>query len=281
MVSTNEKYFGFKPPGLIPELFAPNLIGVQHQEHSAPTFSLDGTEIYWSRYFNSDSEHPQTIVMMKYVENNWSPPEVAPFSGKYYEGSPIFSYNEDLLYFYSMRPHLDRNLNYNNLWAVSRSSSSWGEPYKLPFPISTEKFQVTPTISQDDTLYYTTYDQKAPMNMIFMFSRKEGNTWTKPQILSSHLNVKYLDWLPCIARDNSFFIFSSIRDDSETCNLYLSNRRKDGTWGIPQRLNNQINTTASERFPGLTRDGKYLFFIRDSQIYWVSTEILTPYLEIF
>jgi len=279
MAASNEKYFGFNPPGLIPERFAPKLIGTQHHEHSAPTFSLDGTEIYWSRYFKSDDENPQTIMMTKFVENKWISPIIAPFSGKYHDGGPIFSYNKDLLYFYSMRPHFDRNVNYNNLWAVSRSNSTWGVPYKLPFPINTDKFQVTPTISQDDTLYYTTYNEKASKNMIFMFSKKNGEMWTKPQILSANFNVQYQDWLPCIAGDGSFFIFSSLRGDNEGFNLYLSNRKKDGTWGIPQFLKNQINTSASERFPGLTRDGKFLFFIRDSQIYWVSTEILKPYLD--
>jgi len=279
MASINKKYFGFNPPGLTPELFAPKLIGTQHHEHSAPAFSLDGTEIYWSRYFKSDKELPQTIVMMKFVENNWSSPKIASFSGKYHDGGPIFSYNKDLLYFYSMRPNLDRHVNYNNLWAVLRSSSTWGVPYKLPFPINTEKFQVTPTISQDDTLYYTTYNEEASRKMIFMFSKKKGDIWTKPLILSPNFNVRYQDWLPCVARDKTFFIFSSLREGSEVFNLYLSNRKKDGKWGIPQRLNNQINTAASERFPGLTRDGKFLFFIRDSRIYWVSTEILKPYLD--
>jgi hypothetical protein len=278
MIFTDKNYYGFKPPGLIPELFAPELIGAEHHEHSAPTFSLDGTEIYWARHFLSGGERPQTIVMMKFVENNWNSPEIAPFSGKYHDGCPIFSYNEDLIYFYSMRPHLDRDLNYWNLWVIPRSNSTWNKPYKLPFPINTEKFQVTPTISQDDTLYYTSYNEKAPRNMIFMFSKKKGDTWTKPRILSPNFNVHYQDWLPCIAPDNSFLIFSSLREDSEGFNLYLSNHNKDGTWEIPQLLKGHINTEASERFPGLTRDGKFLFFIRDSQIYWVSTEVLKPYL---
>ena len=106
MVSENKNYFGFNPPSLNPELFAPKLIGTQHHEHSAPTFSLDGTEIYWSRYFKSDEERPQTIVMMKFERNSWSSPIIAPFSGKHHDGGPIFSYDEDLLYFYSMPSHL-------------------------------------------------------------------------------------------------------------------------------------------------------------------------------
>ncbi|MFW9826204.1 MAG: hypothetical protein ACFFEY_01125 [Candidatus Thorarchaeota archaeon] len=279
MTAKDNKYYGFNPPGLIPELFAPKIIGAEHHEHSVPTFSLDGTELYWSRQYISDIERPQTIMMMKFVENKWSSPEIAPFSGEYHDGGPIFSFNEDLIYFYSMRPHLDRDVNYNNLWAISRSNSTWGVPYKLPFPINTEKFQVTPTISQDDTLYYTSYNEKASRNMIFMFSKKKGNIWTKPQILSPNFNIRYQDWLPSIAPDNSFLIFSSLREPSEVFNLYLSKCKEDGTWGIPQCLSDQINTAASERFPGLTRDGKFLFFIRESQIYWVSSDILKPYLD--
>jgi hypothetical protein len=112
-----------------------------------------------------------------------------------------------------------------------------------------------------------------------MFSTRKGKIWTEPQILSPNFNVRYQDWLPCIAGDNSYIIFSSLRGDGEGFNLYLSKRNKNGTWGTPQFLNKPINTLTSERFPGLTRDGKFLFFIRDSRIYWVSAEILKPYLD--
>jgi hypothetical protein len=83
MTSIDKKHYFFNPLGLVPELFAPKLIGTQHHEHSAPIFSLDGTEIYWSRFFRSDQELPQTIVMMKFFKNNWSSPEILPFSGEF------------------------------------------------------------------------------------------------------------------------------------------------------------------------------------------------------
>ena len=37
---TKDAYFGLKPPGLIPEVFAPSIIN--HMAHSSPTFAPDG-----------------------------------------------------------------------------------------------------------------------------------------------------------------------------------------------------------------------------------------------
>jgi len=55
-------YNGFMAPGLIPEIFAPRLVNTQHHEHSAPTFTLDGTTCFWSRWWRSDEDQLQTVM---------------------------------------------------------------------------------------------------------------------------------------------------------------------------------------------------------------------------
>jgi hypothetical protein len=63
----------------------------------------------------------------------------------------------------------------------------------------------------------------------------------------------------------------------------ISFRQTDGSWGLPVRLGGAVNTSAFERFPSLTRDGKYLFFIRSlgqqfigdqAHFYWVDARVL-------
>ncbi len=276
MENSNREYFGFNPPGLIPQLFAPNLLGTQYHEHSAPSFSLDGTEIYWSQQFPEKNNHPQTIMVMKYFDQHWHAPEIAPFSGTYHEGGPVFSFHHDVLYFYSMRPNRDRNLHYNNIWKVKRTSSGWGVPEKLPSLINTDHFQVTPSIARDGTFIYQSFDEDYVNSMVFMYTQERNGVWAKPRKLSPHFNIQSQEWLPCIAPDASYFLYSSLREGNDFFDLYMSKRMPDLSWGNPYRLSDKINTEASERFPGITRDGKFLFFIRNSQIYWVSTKILGP-----
>jgi hypothetical protein len=44
-------YLGQKPPGMTPELFAPGLIAGIEEHQNCLTFSPDGKEIYWGRYY--------------------------------------------------------------------------------------------------------------------------------------------------------------------------------------------------------------------------------------
>jgi 7,8-dihydropterin-6-yl-methyl-4-(beta-D-ribofuranosyl)aminobenzene 5'-phosphate synthase len=41
-------YLGQEPPGATPKAFAPGVISTSNLEHSAPAFSPDGREVYWS-----------------------------------------------------------------------------------------------------------------------------------------------------------------------------------------------------------------------------------------
>ncbi len=60
----------------------------------------------------------------------------------------------------------------------------------------------------------------------------------------------------------------------------------EGSWGMPVRLGGAVNTEAFERFPSLSRDGKFLFFIRSigqqfvgdqAHFYWVDAGILDDF----
>jgi hypothetical protein len=67
--TTNDKpafqsqYFGQKPPGMGPEIFAPNIISGNYNLHGFPTFSPDGKEIYWPVI-------PPQIMYMKSLVSN-------------------------------------------------------------------------------------------------------------------------------------------------------------------------------------------------------------------
>ena len=90
-------YLGQKPPGKIPEIFAPGVITTEYHEHSSPAFSLDGSEVYWSVFINFYG--PQVILTMWEKDGLWTHPEVASFSGQYTDGNPCFSPDGKKLFF--------------------------------------------------------------------------------------------------------------------------------------------------------------------------------------
>jgi hypothetical protein len=83
-------------------LFAPGNITTEYHEHSSPVFSPDGSEVYWSVFFNFWG--PQVIMTMRMENGRWTQPEVAPFSGQYSDGNPCFLEDGKRIFFESRRP---------------------------------------------------------------------------------------------------------------------------------------------------------------------------------
>jgi hypothetical protein len=83
---------------------------------------------------------------------------------------------------------------------------------------------------------------------------------------------------PCIAPDEGYLLFSS--DRTGAGDIYLSRRLADGRWTEPVSLGEPVNSPRDETFPGLSPDGKYLFFARDTpgrkhDVYWVDAATLS------
>ena len=100
-------------------------------------------------------------------------------------------------------------------------------------------------------------------------------SYQKSEILGPPFNVDTHDWLPYIAKDESFIIFSgNSKDNPNRFDLYISFRDASGKWGERINLGPKINTEGAERFPGISLNGKIFFFVRDSEIYWYSSALI-------
>ena len=80
--------------------------------------------------------------------------------------------------------------------------------------------------------------------------------------LGSNINTPgYENW-PFIAPDESYLLFES--DEGKIC---MSFRGKDNTWSAPISMEKELGTLRSQdRFPLLSFDGKYLFFVSSRRI---------------
>ncbi len=274
--STESIYLGQRPPGLTPLKFAPGTVSTENHEHSSLAISPDGTEIYWSLWRRPDEGLPQVIVYIRRESGQWSSPQPAPFSGKYNDGGPIFSPDGQRLYFYSKRPSPRTDEPENlDIWCVEKDGMGWSEPKNLGDPINTEKLEAMPSIASDGSLYFVKSHEGVAGGMGIYCAEYVDGDYQQPQALDTKINSTYHDWTPYIAPNQSYLLFSSNRPDGlRNFDLYVTFRKADGNWTEPQNLGKEINTEDEERFPGVSPDGKYLFFTRGPDIYWVSSMVI-------
>ena len=76
-----------------------------------------------------------------------------------------------------------------------------------------------------------------------------------------------------IAEDESYIIFSSIRDDGfGKRDLYVSFNNGMGEWTEPVNMGDQINTGAEDLSATISADGKFLFYNRGFSPYWIKLD---------
>jgi Tol biopolymer transport system component len=133
-------------------------------------------------------------------------------------------------------------------------------------------------VTRTGTLYFIGHAPGGMRNDFGIYrSELVNGEYAKPQLLPRSINLPpALNWAPFIAPDESYLLFSSNRTGSldDYGDLYISRRLADGNWTDPVSLGEPVNTPRQEVFPGLSPDGKYLFFARDTpgrgnDIYWV------------
>ncbi|MFC1724437.1 hypothetical protein ACFL4T_02340 [candidate division KSB1 bacterium] len=285
-------YLGQKPPGMIPEIFAPGIVSSEHQEHSSLSISPDGKEMWWSRWRlpHDLDKFPQVIMFIKVENGRWSQPRVAPFSGKYRDGGPAFSPNGNKIFFYSRRPLEKKTdeMHDNDIWFVERNEDSWSKPMNLGSTVNSPFVDATPSLAANGNLYFTSnrnqYDDPIGNNDIFVSEYRNDN-YTEPKVLNSAINTSYArESFPFIAPDESYIIFSrdSRRFDTEgnviegDRKLMISFRDENGEWQDAMDMGTDF---AKTRFPFVSPDGKYLFFTKYTQgghedFYWIDAKII-------
>lgn len=257
-------YLGQKMPGEIPEFFAPGILTTRYHEHSAPAISPDGEWIFWSAFLAPlQSGAPQVILYSRVKNGKWTLPEVAPFSGQYSDGGPCFSTDGQKIFFSSSRPINGKGEPKDlDIWFVQKTQEGWSEPINLGFPVNSEKDESQPSITQDGNLYFISEHPDYEYNLCISRASLKNDRYESPVRLEEPINIKGLySWCPCISPDERFLLFTSERDDCLGFgDIYISFRRTDDSWTEPKNLAGPVCSKNDDRFPGLSPDGKVLFF---------------------
>lgn len=262
MVKIKGPYLGQKPPGMTPEIFAPGIVSTGLHDDHGPVFSKDGTEMY-----GRIAGKPFSIVyVIKSIDGGWLKPETAPFSGKYEIVDFAFSSDGKRLYFSSDAP-LDGEgePKDTDIWYVDRVDGGWSQPVNIGKPLDTDNDDYIGSVTSDNTLYYTV--RKAESGRLTLFEnyscRFENDRLTEPRKLDYPFNSQFLQTAPVFSPDETYAVMA-IRGREDSFgqeDLYVTFKKRDGSWTEPQNLGRGVNSNRTDWFPSFSPDGKYLFFV--------------------
>jgi hypothetical protein len=261
-------YFGQKPPGLIPEPFAPGIISMSGsgKHEMGVSFSPDLDEMYFA--VQEKTGVPAEIYFSKLEDNKWTPLKKANFTKgkKAGEMKPTVSHDSKKLYFSAY----NADFTDNSIWYVNRLNNGWSDAIKLDSPLN-EDDVMTSTFAKNGDLYYTNFSKRKTY-------------------YASNINGKYSKFQeaeiefgghPFISPSQDYLIVDARNkeDKNQKSDFYVYFKKKDGTWTKPINLGITVNSTFDEKSANVTPDGKYLIFSRRSEgralkLYWVSTEVI-------
>jgi len=259
----NDKYFGEKPPGLIPKIFEPPIVSPKGLFEGG-TFTPDMKEFYFTR--KNGKYKQRTFFVVRFDNNQWGAESETDIRW------PEFS--------------ADGKVMYVGKKYRERTASGWSAP-KSPGEFI-NKMAHGRSVSAAGTYYFSVYDEADSDIGAIYFSRLVNGKYEKPVKMNAAINTGKFIAHPYIAPDESYLIWDMRRVDGYgQADMYISFKHNDGTWQSALNMGPSINSEMQESSPRVTHDGKYLFFTRGEwklkpdgtrnyvgKRFWVSTRII-------
>ncbi|MDB4582251.1 hypothetical protein N9164_03795 [Draconibacterium sp.] len=251
---------GQKLPGRLPELFAPGIISTDFFEF-AITFSKDGRDIFFTRR-STNQGGGNSIFHTYFNDSVWTNPTIASFAkAGYVEMAPYCSPDQQKIYFHSEREHPETGVKMTNdekIWYSIKNGNVWGEANFLKGILNTGWVMGVAAANSGN---------------LYLCGEVDGS---EGLLYSECIDGKYPSAKKCfdgvhpyVSPTEEYIIYDVILENWEETELYIRFKKQDGDWGKAIRLPSVINATKTESFGRVSPDGKYLFFQRNGDIYWV------------
>ncbi|RDI98674.1 hypothetical protein DVT68_09135 [Dyella solisilvae] len=230
-----------------PEIFAPGVISGPANEDSA-AFTPDGDTVFFDRI-----SWPNAVILVSHKINDvWTSPQIAPFSGQWLDHDPAMAPDGSFLIFSSNRPDAEGGKPLDavmangkvspgsggHLWRVNRQGNGWGKPARLPDSVNSSTRTYAPSIAADGSVYFQRPGGDGDFRL-FRSQYRDGHYLPPVAVPLGDAAAHKLD--PAIAPDESFIVFDANftgKDDPDR--LYIAFREGEA-WGKPIDLGPVIN----------------------------------------
>ena len=222
-------YLGQKPPGLKPELFAPGIVSTGLHEFSC-CFTPDGKEFYFTR--RDSSTNMSFIMETRVAKGRWTEPEVVPFVENSMSFEPRVTPDGKRMYFMFAKGGQARARMPINVWYVDRQKGGWGAAQDAGAPFNPGAAMCI-SATRKGTLYTTNISGGSGSECVAI-ARLVYGKYHELERVGPPISIGARDMYPYVAPDESYLLFDSQRiADQSRSNLFMSFRKKDGTWGDP------------------------------------------------
>lgn len=235
--------------------------------------SKDGNTIYFP-------ERHTFLMTTRLRGGNWDKPVPVPFTLEFSQGDPCFSKDGKHLYFWSNRPIDPKSTTpgVRNLWVCEMLKQGWSNPKILDIPrVDDLASRVFPSVTGSGSIYFSSQNKSLGKRDIF-YSKRASDSFSIPENLGPPINTIADEFDASISSDERVLVFSRGRE-TVGCDLYVS-RRKNGTWGDPEKLGPEVNFGLGAYCPTWSPDGQWLYFTSAGEggfepgIYRISVSIL-------
>ena len=223
------------------------LDGILHADSDDTlAFTPDGDTVFFDR-----SEGARKTIMVSHrVDGRWTPPQVAAFSGRWFDQDPLVAPDGSYLLFDSDRPvrpggpplvqdyFVGGRAPGSNLWRVDRQGEGWGKPVWLGPLINNDVFIDFASVAADGTLYFMRFDPEARVMHTWRSRYREGRYLPPERAGLGDPAMSTHD--PAVAPDESFIVFDYGKVKGGLGRLCIAFREGDH-WGRPIDLGDEVN----------------------------------------
>ncbi|WP_404614614.1 TolB-like translocation protein [Rhodanobacter hydrolyticus] len=251
-----------------PVVFAPDAIPAGADDGAA-VFTPDGATVYFMRGTGDGS----TLMESRHRDGRWSPPTVAPFSGRWHDLDPAMAPDGSFLLFASNRPatpgdppldavhggkrHVGQGM---NLWRVDWRGDHWSTPVRLPDVVNRCSLIASPSIAADGSLYFIGCAGPRGDFALLRSPYRDGRYATPRVVALGDVDATIRD--PAIAPDGSFIVVSVKHAAQQPYRLAIAFRTPTG-WSALQDLGDAVNGGKENMGAQLGPDHHTLYFYSD------------------
>ena len=148
---------------------------------------------------------------------------------------------------------------YTGVFMSKKEGGRWSAPVNLLPQLGIDGDCETTSISHDGTELYL-YREDELVGNLYVSYYKNGE-WSNIEKLGKNISTKYWESHASISADGQKLYFTSNREGGfGELDIYVSERKDDGSWGKARNLGATVNTQWREDTPFITADGQKLFF---------------------
>lgn len=262
----------------VPVPVLPGLVNTEAKEF-ALSLTPSGDRLFFTRQSQGEKGEHEVIYESRFANGSWQPATVVAFSGTWDDADPFVSPDGRWLYFMSTRPtegptEGKAERTDFELWRVPLAGDGFGKPEWLSTVGSLEGDSY-PTVGRSGELVFASRRAGGLGGNDLWSAMPNKDGFAPPSWLGAAINSAGSDGNPLLAPDGSWLIFFSTRNGGAP-ELFLARRLAEGGFGAPLPLCPAVNTSAVEIAPGLSPDGKILFFSREGEILAVELTACLP-----